>query len=104
MADLSYATKRKKRIIEEKLGADWETQYPGKSIDAVYNIVTGDTRKNLFCKVRPEVKSQLDEMVEYHDLKMAEMVEKLVQEEYDRFVAAKEDDVNRVASQFAQTG
>ena len=97
----SYATNRKKRIIEKEVGTDWQERYPGKSIDAVYNIVIGDERKNLFCKVSPVTKSQLDEMVEFHDMKMAEMVEKLVQEEYDRYVTERDGNVNKLAAQFA---
>lgn len=97
----SYATRRKKRIIEQQLGEDWESQYPGKSIDYVYNVVTGDRRKNLFCKVSPEVKTKLDEMVEHHDMKMAELVEKLVREEYDRYVTERDANVEHVASQYA---
>ena len=97
----SYATLRKKRIIEEKLGEDWQSQHPGKSVDAVYNVVTGDNRRNLFCKVKPEVKEQLDEMVEFHDMKMAELVEKLVQEEYDRYITERDARVDDVASQYA---
>ena len=100
----SYATQRKKRIIEQELGADWQTRYPGKSIDAVYNIVKGDTRKNLFCKICPERKSQLDEMVEFRDVRMAELVEKLIEEEYDRFVTERDVHVDEIASQFAVTG
>ena len=104
MAQPSYATRRKKRIIEEQIGADWQDKHPGKSIDAVYNIVTGDTRKNLFCKVEPETKEKLDEMVEYHDVKMADLVEKLVREEYDRYVTERDGRVENIASQFAIAG
>ena len=100
----SYATRRKERIIKQQLGEDWQSQYPGKSIDHVYNIVTGDRRKNLFCKVSQDTKSKLDEMVDYHDLKMAEMVEKLVQEEYDRYVTERDARVEDVASQYAVAG
>ena len=101
MAKQSYATKRKIRIIAEKLGEDWKKQYPGKSIDAIYNIVMGDERKNLFCKVDPETKKQLDEMVEYHDMQMSSLVEKLVQEEYDRYTEERDARVSYMASQFA---
>jgi len=104
MAEMSYATRRKKRIIEKQLGEDWQSQYPDKSIDYVYNVVTGDRRKNLFCKVSPEVKKKLDEMVGYHDMKMAELVEKLVQEEYDRYVTERDARVADVASQYAVAG
>lgn len=101
MAKMSYATKRKIRIIEKELGEDWRKQHPNKSIDAIYNIVMGDSRKNLFCKVDPETKEQLDEMVEYHDMQMSSLVEKLVQEEYDRYTQERDARVSHIASQFA---
>ena len=104
MSEMSYATMRKMRIITKKLGPDWQEEFPGKSVDAIYNVVIGDTRKNLFCKISPEVKKQLDEMVRYHDIKMSEMVEKLVQEEYDKFVAVRDSRVDDVASHFAAAG
>jgi len=101
MAKKSYATERKIRIITEKLGEDWRKQHPGKSIDAIYNVVMGDERKNLFCKVDPQTKLQLDEMVEYHDMQMSSLVEKLVQEEYDRYTQERDARVSHMASQFA---
>jgi len=104
MADMSYATRRKLRIINEQLGADWQDQHPDKTIDAIYNVVTGDKRKNLFCKIDPVVKTQLDEMVDYHDIKMAALVEKLVREEYDRYAQDRDARVDHVASQFAVAG
>jgi len=98
---MSYATGRKLRIIEENIGEDWRNLHPGKSIDAVYNMITGDSRKNLFCKIDPDIKCKLDEMVDFHDTKMAELVEKLIEEEYDRFVMMRNAKVNEMASQFA---
>ena len=97
----SYATDRKQRIIEKALGPDWRDKHPGKSIDAVYNLVNGDTRKTLFCKVDPAIKEQLDEMVRYNEVNMAELVERLISEEYVRFTKVRTDQVNMVASQFA---
>lgn len=85
MSKLSYATTRKIRILEEQVGSDWKRQYPGRSVDSVYNQVMGDDRKNLFCKINPNVKGQLDEMVDTYDVRMAELVERLIEAEYDRF-------------------
>jgi hypothetical protein len=99
----SYPTLRKMRIIEEELGADWKKQHAGKSVDAIYNMVTGDVRKNLFCKISPEIKDKLDEMVEYHDVKMSSLVEKLVQEEYDKYTQERDARVAHIASQFAMS-
>jgi hypothetical protein len=104
MTDISYATRRKTRIIEEQLGNDWRDKYPNKSIDAVYVIAIGDIRKNLFCKVDPDTKSKLDEMVAFHDVKMSELVEKLVKKEYDIYVDERNGRVDDIATQFATTG
>lgn len=100
---LSYPTRRKIRIIEEKLGPDWKKQNAGKSVDAIYNMVMGDQRKNLFCKIDPEIKEKLDEMVEYHDIQMSAMVENLVKEEYDRYTQERDARVAHIASQFAMS-
>ena len=101
MPKASYATTRKIRIIKKELGNDWRKQYPEESIDKVYNIVMGDGRKNLFCKVEPDTKTQLDEMVDYHDMQMSSLVEKLVREEYDRYTQERDARVAHIASQFA---
>jgi len=101
MTELSYATKRKLRIIQERLGDDWRDDNPEISIDALYNQVVGDRRRNLFCKIDPDIKSQLDEMADSYDVKMAELVERLVQEEYRKFVRNRAELVNDLASQFA---
>lgn len=101
MTELSYATKRTLRIIQEKLGDDWRDNNPEISIDALYNQVVGDRRRNLFCKIDPDIKSQLDEMADSYDVKMAELVERLVQEEYLKFIRNRAELVNDLASQFA---
>jgi hypothetical protein len=83
----SYATQRKIRIIEEKLGKDWKEQQPDKSIDAIYNELVGDTRKNLFCKIDANVKQHLDEMTKAHKSGMAEFIEQIIEAEYARYQA-----------------
>lgn len=93
----SYATERKIRIISEKLGDNWREHLNGRSIDSFYNELVGDTRKNLFCKLRPEVKSKLDELVDEHDMKMAEYVEILIEEAYARFETER-DNIGKVLS------
>lgn len=97
----SYATQRKIKIIEEKLGANWREHYPTESIDRVYNIVNGDTRKNLFCKVSPEVKAKLDEMVEDYEIDMAELVEQMIVSAYDNYTEQRSDYLAKLADQFA---
>jgi len=98
----SYATERKIRIIKEKLGPDWETYTQGKRIDAAYNELVGDSRKNLFCKLRPETKAKLDEMVRDNDTKMAEFIESLIEREYDRFTQAKTRKTEDLAARFTR--
>ena len=100
MPKLSYATERKIRILKDKLGDDWKKQYPGRSVDSVYNEIIGDTRKNLFCKIDPLVKSQLDEMVDSYEVRMAELVERLIQDEYERFSEGQLQASQDLASEF----
>lgn len=97
----SYATARKLRIIEQKLGADWRTQKPGLSIDAIYNEVVGDERKNLFCKVQPATKRKIDEMVIHYEVKMSDLIEQLVSEEYERYIETRHRQVKEVAKDFS---
>jgi len=98
---LSTATARKLRIVEERLGQHWRDTYPGKSIDAVYNAVVGDTRKNLFAKVLPDVKEKLDEMVIHYDVKMSELLERFIETEYDRYLQEKQKLMNNLARDFS---
>lgn len=102
MAEYSYATERKLRILKEKVGTDWQEQYGGRSIDSAYNEVIGDVRKNLFCKVDPDIKRKVDELVEGYDLKMSELIEILIVREYDAFTHRTEDYTEDLAEQFAQ--
>lgn len=100
--NVSYATARKIRIIKEKLGPDWETYTQGKRIDAAYNELVGDSRKNLFCKLRPETKAKLDEMVAENDTKMAEFIESLIEREFDRHTQAKTRNAQDLAASFTR--
>ena len=100
MPKVSYATSRKIRILEEKVGKDWKKQYPGQSVDAVFNHIMGDTRKNLFCKIEPTVKAQLDEMVDSYDLRMSELVERLIRAEYSRYAENRKQMSEDLANEF----
>lgn len=79
----SYATQRKIRIIKEKM-PEWAPNSGGKSIDALYNELVGDDRKNLFCKIDSGSKDRLDEMTKHHRVGMAEFIEQLINAEYKR--------------------
>lgn len=97
----SYATERKIRIIKEKLGENWKDKLEGRSIDAAYNELVGDSRKNLFCKIDPSAKARLDEMVEEFDVKMAELVESMINEEYEKLERKRDTSSVDLARQFA---
>ena len=97
----SYATQRKIRIIEEKLGKDWRDQRPGKSIDAIYNELVGDTRKNLFCKIPEGAKDHLDEMTKAHKTGMAEFIEQLIEAEWARHTAQVERGERALLEEFS---
>lgn len=102
MAEYSYATERKLRILTEKIGANWQEQHNNRSIDSVYNEVMGDVRKNLFCKVDPEIKRKVDELTDGYDIKMSELIEILIEREYDSFKHRTENYTEDLAEQFAR--
>ena len=101
MTTYSYATERKIRIIKEKLGDDWKDQRPNQSIDAIYNSIVGDTRKNLFCKIEAESKAKLDEMTGAHKTGMAEFVEQMIEAEYSRFNARQNEGEKALLEEFS---
>ena len=96
----SYATERKLRIIREKYGTEMNVLLENKSVDALYSEVIGDKRKNLFCKISPETKSMVDEMIEQHDITMAIFIEAIIRMEYDRFLNSETERVQYLAQQF----
>jgi len=101
MTTYSYATERKIRIIEKELGADWKTQRPDQSIDAIYNSIVGDTRKNLFCKIQATAKDKLDEMTGAHKVGMAEFVEQMIDAEYARFTSRRSEGEQALLKEFS---
>ncbi len=97
----SYATDRKIRILTERIGTDWKLQVGSKSIDAAYTELIGDKRKNLFCKVKPKTKEQLDEMVEGYEFKlMSEFLEQIIGTAYDQYLLHREDSRKSLADQY----
>ena len=98
---VSYATSRKIKIIEAKLGPDWRTKRPGEAIDRIYNELMGDKRKNLFCKLSPESKEKLDEMVEDHEIQMADMIELMIERAYKEYQSSKTKIASSMAEQFS---
>lgn len=103
MPPFSYATERKLSIIREKLGDNWQEQRSGKSIDAVYNELTGDSRRTLFCKINPEVKAHLDSMTKEHGIKIAEFLEQVIEKEYARFLEERKRLFEDVKQQYTDS-
>jgi hypothetical protein len=97
----SHATERKIRIIESQWGPDWKDRTDGKSIDAVYNELTGDNRKTLFCKIQPTVKDNLDTMTDHHKTGMAEFIEQLIQAEWVRYLDRQAIGERELLSEFS---
>ena len=97
----SYATERKIRIIEQELGNDWKAQRPKQSIDAIYNSIVGDSRKNLFCKIQAASKDKLDEMTTAHKTGMAEFVEQIIDAEHARFQERRTAGENALLQEFS---
>jgi hypothetical protein len=101
MDEPSYATARKLKIIESRLGADWRKNHPDVAVDAVYNRLVGDDRKTLFCKVQPGTKAKLDEMVTHYEIKMGEFIEKLIEVEYEIFIQQRTKMMQNLARDFS---
>lgn len=97
----SYATTRKVRIIESHAGSSWRETYQDRSIDSVYNEIVGDRRKTLFAKISPEIKDMLDQMTAHYDTSMAELIETLIQNEYDSFTEKRASSLQSIADSFS---
>lgn len=95
-----YAKKRKEKVISSKLGEDWEEQYPGASIDALYNKSIGDERKTIFCKIAPEVKEMFDEICENTDTKKSEFIENMIKKAYVEYQTNMETKISDLVNQF----
>jgi len=96
----SYATQRKIRIIEENLGPDWMEGSGGQSIDAIYNRLIGDKRKNLFCKIDADAKDHVDIMTKHHKSGMADFIEQLICAEWMRYQQRQKDSENLLLREF----
>lgn len=101
MVKISPATARKIKIIEDHFGDDWKSL--GKSIDALYNEAVGDNRKNLFCKIEPETKERLDEMLDFYNVKLAMFMERLIEAEYKTYTNNKSAIKEAFVKQFTNT-
>lgn len=102
MVMYSYATERKIRILEQQLGSDWKNRIGDKSIDAAYNDVMGDTRKNLFCKIDADIKDKLDIMLKFNQVGMAEFVAELIKAAWSRHEQAQDRGAKQILEAFTQ--
>lgn len=102
MAEYSYATERKIRVIRENHGDNWREKFPGRSIDSIYVELTGDDRKNLFCKVSPDTKEMLDEMLKAYGARMSLFVESLITTEYDRHKRREQEKHEQIRKSFTR--
>ena len=96
----SYATQRKIRLIEAQYGPEWDKKFPNRSIDSIFIELTGDQRKNLFCKIKPELKDKLDEMVDFNQLNMAEMIERIIEDAYVKHAHEKSVAVSEIGAAY----
>ena len=101
MAKFSYATERKIKIIEEKVGDNWREKFKGESIDSIYNRLVGDDRKNLFCKVSPKTKEELDEMLSDYGVTLGEFMETLIGKEFRRYQDSKSEQIQTLLKEFS---
>ena len=95
-----YAKERKEKIISSHFGENWKIEYSNMSIDALYKKAIGDERKTLFCKVTPECKKFLDEMVEHNDIMKSELVESMIRKEYSKFKNNMDYKIDNLINQF----
>ena len=98
---VSYATARKLKMIKAQYGENWTEKFPGRSIDSVFIELTGDRRKNLFCKIKPDLKDKLDEMVTFRQLSMAELIEQIIIDAHSRFSDDKADVVSGLSEEYS---
>lgn len=101
MAKFSYATERKIKIIEEKIGSDWEEKFQGESIDSIYNRLMGDDRKNLFCKISPQAKNLMEEMLTEYEVTLGEFVERLILKEYKQYEIGKDQKIHCLKNEYS---
>jgi hypothetical protein len=101
--DVSYATKRKQRIIESRLGQDWKEKTGGKSIDAVYNQVIGDSRKTLFVKIGSDLKDKLDRMARTQDVRLSELIERMITVAYADWDTQQRLRASKIAHDYSGT-
>lgn len=98
----SYTTDRKKMMLAESLGNDWEDQIGNKSIDKAYKELTGDTRKNIFCKVSPEAKAHLDVLKKSYKMDIGTLLENLINREFEMFTANEKKMLEKILSNFSE--
>lgn len=102
MDKYSSATRRKIAIITKNVGPNWRELYPHRKIDSIYNEIVGDNRKNLFCKIRPETKTRLDEMVDHYGIPMSELIQRLIDDHFADFEHERNVAVEQIVQQYTR--
>lgn len=103
----SYATKRKINIINETLGDGYQwpnvpPQYDGMSIDSLYSKLIGDERVNMFFKVSPTTKEQIDHLSKTMGMTKAELMEHLVNQYHDVHLRTQRENATQMAKLFSK--
>lgn len=92
---------RKIRIIEKTFGSNWQIQYAGMAVDAVYNIAIQDDRKSVFCKIDKERKTKLTEMLDHYDTTMGDFIGMMIDHYYQNYLDRKGKIVEELAEDFS---
>jgi hypothetical protein len=99
--DLNPGQQRKIRIIEKTFGPEWAGAYPNMAIDAVYNLAIKDDRKSLFCKIEPEKKEKLAEMLDFYDAKMGDFLGRMIDSWYERYQEQRRSMLQGIADDYS---
>ena len=98
--ELNPGQQRKIRIIEKTFGQDWQNQYTGMAIDAVYNLAIHDDRKSVFCKIDKARKDKLAEMLAAYNITMGDFIEVMIDSYHDRFVHQQKQKLLGIADDY----
>ena len=98
---MNHGTERKKKIIVNHLGEDWQEKYPNKSIDAVYRIATKDDRASVFFKIDAIRKQKLHTMMEFYDTTTGDLIGVMIDAYYQEYIERKDSIMKGLACDYA---
>ena len=102
MVELSWAMSRKLKIIEEKFGTDWKEQFPGYSVNKVYNIACNDNRKCIYVRVSEDIKNMLTVLTDAYEINNDQLIENLIRNEYVSLQQSNLDEIEELHKQFSK--